>query len=166
MGALAADPGVRLLLADSTNAEERGHSASESTVGEVLYDLFHAHEGRRIITACFASHVHRVQQIANAAIAFNRKVATLGLSMKKNVRLARSMGLLDIPESSLIDIEEVDRYAPGEVCVISTGSQGEPMSALALMAIGIGLAAIAPSVWIAAVCVVVSGFGNGVAGVW
>lgn len=134
MGALAADPGVRLFLADSTNAEERGHSASESSVGEVLYDLFHDHEGRRIITACFASHVHRVQQIANAAVAFNRKVATLGLSMKKNVRLARSMGLLDIPESSVVDIEEIDKYPPGEICVISTGSQGEPMSALALMA--------------------------------
>lgn len=134
MGALGSDPGVRLLLADSTNAEESGHSASESSVGQVLYDLFHAHEGRRIITACFASHVHRVQQIANAAIAFDRKIATLGLSMKKNVRLARKMGLLDIPESSLIDIEKVDQYEPHEVCIISTGSQGEPMSALTLMA--------------------------------
>ena len=134
LGSIAHDNGVRLLLADSTNAEEHGHSASESSVGEVLYDLFHEHEGRRIITACFASHVHRVQQIANAAIAFNRKVATLGLSMKKNVRLARSMGLLDIPEKHLIDIEEIDKHPPGEVCVISTGSQGEPMSALALMA--------------------------------
>lgn len=134
MGAIASDPGVRLLLADSTNAEEKGHSASESTIGQVLYDLFHAHQGRRIITACFASHVHRVQQIANAAIAFDRKIATLGLSMKKNVRLARKMGLLDIPESSLIDIEKVDQYEPHEVCIISTGSQGEPMSALTLMA--------------------------------
>ncbi len=134
LGSIAHDSGVRLLLADSTNAEEAGHSASESSVGEVLYDLFHEHEGRRIITACFASHVHRVQQIANAAISFNRKVATLGLSMKKNVRLARSMGLLDIPEKHLIDIEEIDKHPPGEVCVISTGSQGEPMSALALMA--------------------------------
>ena len=134
LGSMAHDPGVRLLLADSTNAEEHGHSASESSIGQVLYDLFHAHEGRRIITACFASHVHRVQQIANAAIAFDRKIATLGLSMKKNVRLARSLGLLDIPESSLVDIEKIDDHEPGKVCVISTGSQGEPMSALALMA--------------------------------
>ena len=89
IGAMASDPGIRLLLADSTNAEEQGHSASETTVGRVLYDLFHAHEGRRIITACFASHVHRVQQIADAAIAFDRKIATLGMSMKKNVKLAR-----------------------------------------------------------------------------
>ena len=134
MGALASDPGIRLLLADSTNAEERGHSASESSVGQVLYDLFHANEGRRIITACFASHVHRVQQIANAAMAFDRKVATLGLSMKKNVRLARRMGLLEIPDDVLIDIEAIDDYPPEQVCIISTGSQGEPMSALALMA--------------------------------
>ena len=134
IGALAHDPGVRLLLCDSTNADEKGHSRSESSVGQVLYDLFHAHEGRRIVTACFASHIHRVQQIANAAMAFDRKVATLGMSMKKNVRLARSMGLLDIPEHVLIDIEKIDEYEPGQVCIISTGSQGEPMSALALMA--------------------------------
>ncbi len=134
LGALAHDPGVRLLLCDSTNADERGHSRSESSVGEVLYDLFHAHEGRRIITACFASHIHRVQQIADAAIAFDRKIATLGMSMKKNVRLARSMGLLRIPEHALIDIEDIAKYPPGQVCVISTGSQGEPMSALTLMA--------------------------------
>ncbi len=134
LGSLGHDPGVRLLLADSTNAEEPGHSSSETTVGKVLFDLFHAHEGRRIITACFASHIHRVQQIANAAIAFDRKVATLGMSMKKNVKLARAMGLLDIPESSLIDIDEIDKHDPGKICIISTGSQGEPMSALALMA--------------------------------
>ena len=73
----------------------------------MLYDLFHEHEGRRIVIACFASHVHRVQQIADAAIAFGRKVATLGLSMKKNMRLAREMGLLHIPESSIIDIEDI-----------------------------------------------------------
>ncbi|HEU5082776.1 MAG TPA: ribonuclease J, partial [Acidimicrobiales bacterium] len=134
IGAMAHDPGIRLLLADSTNAEEKGHSASETSVGQVLYDLFHAHEGRRIVTACFASHVHRVQQIADAAIAFGRKVATLGMSMKKNVRLARSLGLLHIPEDQLIDIEDIDKYEPGQICIISTGSQGEPMSALALMA--------------------------------
>ena len=78
----------------------------------MLYDLFHEHEGRRIVIACFASHIHRVQQIADAAIAFGRKVATLGLSMKKNVRLAREMGLLHIPESSLIDIEDIGDLDP------------------------------------------------------
>ena len=78
---------VQLLLADSTNAEEKGHSASETTVGRVLYDLFHRSEGRRIITACFASHIHRVQQIADAALAFDRKVAFVGMSMQDlNVR--------------------------------------------------------------------------------
>ena len=103
-------------------------------MGKVLYDLFHEHEGRRIVIACFASHVHRVQQIADAAVAFGRKVATLGLSMKKNVRLAREMGLLRIPDHALVDIDDVRDLPPGQVCVISTGSQGEPMSALSLMA--------------------------------
>ena len=136
MGQIAKESGVRLLLADSTNAEEPGHSKSESSVGNVLYDLFHAHEGRRIITASFASHVHRVQQIADAAIAFDRTVVTLGMSMRKNVRLARDLGLLDIPDHAIRDIEDVADLDPGRICIISTGSQGEPMSALALMAAG------------------------------
>jgi ribonuclease J len=136
MGQIAKDQGVRLLLADSTNAEEAGHSRSESSVGAILYDLFHAHEGRRIITASFASHIHRVQQIADAAIAFGRTVVTLGMSMKKNVKLARDLGLLHIPDHAIADIEDVDNLEPGQICVISTGSQGEPMSALARMAAG------------------------------
>lgn len=134
IGSLASNEGIRLLLSDSTNAEEHGHAASETAVGGVLYDLFHRYEGRRIITTCFASHIHRVQQIADAAIAFDRVVATMGLSMKKNVRMAREMGLLNIPESRLMDIADVGGLPPEKVCVISTGSQGEPMSALALMA--------------------------------
>ncbi|HLT17582.1 MAG TPA: ribonuclease J [Acidimicrobiales bacterium] len=134
IGAIAVESGVRLLLGDSTNADSHGHSRSERSVGAVLYDLFHEHRGRRIVIACFASHIHRVQQIADAAISFGRKVATLGLSMKKNVRLAREMGLLHIPDHALVDIDDVRDLPPGEVCVISTGSQGEPMSALALMA--------------------------------
>jgi ribonuclease J len=134
IGAIAKDEGIRVLLADSTNAEEAGHSRSETSVGQVLYDLFHAHEGRRIVIACFASHIHRVQQIADAAVAFGRKVATLGLSMKKNVRLAREMGLLTIPDSSLVDIDDVKDLPDGDVCIICTGSQGEPMSALTRMA--------------------------------
>lgn len=134
MGGIASSDGVRLLLADSTNAEESGHSRSETSVGKVLYQLFHEHEGRRIITASFASHIHRIQQIADAAVAFGRVVTTVGLSMKKNVRLARELGLLRIPDQHLRDIEDVDDLPPGKVCVISTGSQGEPMSALSLMA--------------------------------
>ena len=136
LGQLAAGDGVRLLLADSTNAEEHGHAPSESSVGGVLTALFAQQRGRRIITASFASHLHRIQQIADAAIGSGRKIATLGLSMRKNVRLGRDLGVLSIPESSLIDVEDLDRYEPGEVCVISTGSQGEPMSALALLARG------------------------------
>lgn len=134
IGAIASGEGIRLLLSDSTNADERGHAASETTVGGVLYDLFHRFEGRRIITTCFASHIHRVQQIADAAISFDRVVATMGLSMKKNVRMAREMGLLNIPENRLRDITDIDDLPPEKVCIISTGSQGEPMSALSLMA--------------------------------
>ncbi len=134
MGAIAQNEGVRLLLSDSTNADQHGHSRSESSVGKVLNDLFAANAGRRVITACFASHVHRVQQIADAAIAHGRVVATLGLSMKKNVRLAKEMGMLNIPDNKLLDIEDVRDLEPAKVCVISTGSQGEPMSALSLMA--------------------------------
>jgi ribonuclease J len=134
IGALASGDGVRLLLSDSTNAEEPGHALSETSIGGVLHELFHQHDGRRIVIACFASHIHRVQQIADAAVAFGRKLATLGMSMKKNVRLARDMGLLRIPDHALVDIDDVRDLPPGQVCVISTGSQGEPMSALALMA--------------------------------
>ncbi len=134
VGHLAHTKGIRLLLADSTNADEPGWSTSESEIGRVLYDLFHEHQDRRLIVACFSSHIHRIQQIADAAIEQGRVVASLGLSMKRNIKMARDMGLLDIPASKLIDIEELDRHEPAKVCVISTGSQGEPMSALTLMA--------------------------------
>ena len=123
-------------MADCTNAEEHGHAPSETSVGAVLRSVFAEQKGRRIITASFASHLHRIQQIADAAIANGRVVATLGLSMKKNVRMGRDLGVLHIPDASLIDIEEIDKYPPGQVCIISTGSQGEPMSALALLARG------------------------------
>ena len=136
IGALAAGPGIRLLLSDSTNAEEPGHTPSEISVGKVLRTLFAEHADKRIITACFASHIHRVQQIADAAVANGRVVATLGRSMAKNVSLARQMGLLTIPDDSLVDIERIGDHDPRRVCVISTGSQGEPMSALSLMAAG------------------------------
>jgi ribonuclease J len=136
LGELACSEGVRLLMSDSTNAEECGHAPSESSVGRVLRQLFNEQSGRRIITASFASHIHRIQQIAEAAVASGRVVATLGLSMKKNMRMARDLGLIKLPDSAFIDVEEIDRYEPGKVCVISTGSQGEPMSALALLARG------------------------------
>jgi len=136
IGELAKTEGIRVLLCDSTNAEEAGHAPSERGVGGVLRSLFAELSDRRIITASFASHLHRIQQIADAAIANGRKVATLGLSMRKNVQLGTDLGVLRIPASSMIDIEDIDRHPPGEVCVISTGSQGEPMSALGLLARG------------------------------
>ena len=136
IGQLTGGRGIRLLMGDSTNAEEAGYAPSETTVGGVLAGLFAEHRDRRIITASFASHLHRIQQIADAAIGAGRKVATLGLSMKKNVRLGIDLGVVTIPDSSLIDIADIDQYEPGEVCVISTGSQGEPMSALSLLARG------------------------------
>ena len=136
LGAISSTEGVRLLLADSTNAEEAGHAPSEKSVGAVLRQLFAEQAGRRIITASFASHLHRIQQIADAAVANGRVVATLGLSIKKNVRMGRELGILNIPDGSLIDIDEADKYPPEKLCIVSTGSQGEPMSALSLLARG------------------------------
>ncbi len=136
IGAIAAGEGVALLLSDSTNAEEPGFTASESTVGATMTRVFSANAGRRVVVACFASHIHRVQQVIDAAVASGRKVATLGRSMGKNVDLAQRLDLLTVPPGVLVEIEDVDRLAPGDVCVISTGSQGEPMSALSLMATG------------------------------
>lgn len=137
MGELAQTKGIRLLLADSTNAEESGFTASESTVGETLRRVFAMRQGKRIIVACFASHLHRIQQIVDAAVANDRKIATLGRSMRNNVKLARELGILTIPKGHLLeDIEDIERLDPGKVCVLSTGSQGEPMAAMSLMAQG------------------------------
>ncbi len=128
------DGGVRLLLSDSTNAERPGFTPSESTVGGEMRALFREHPDRRFIVACFASHLHRVQQVARAALDAGRRVAFVGRSMTQNVSLAREMGLLDVPSDRVVDIEETSRFAPGEVCIVCTGSQGEPLSALSLMA--------------------------------
>ena len=136
IGAIASDEGVRLLLSDSTNAEEDGYAPSERAVGQVLAGLFEAHREKRLIVACFASHIHRVQQVADAAIASGRYIATLGRSMTRNVAFTRNLGLLQIPEERLIDIEKTAGLPPSQICVICTGSQGEPMSALSLMAAG------------------------------
>jgi ribonuclease J len=136
IGAMAAEEGIRLLLSDSTNAEEQGYSPSERAVGQVLFSLFETNPDKRIIVACFASHVHRVQQVANAALATGRYIATLGRSMGRNVAFARELGLLQIPEERLIDIEKIANFPPDRICVVCTGSQGEPMSALSLMAAG------------------------------
>ena len=136
IGAIASTDGIRLLLCDSTNAEEHGHAPSETSISGVLRALFHEHRDRRIITASFASHIHRIQQIIDAAVETGRKVATMGRSMQKNVRMARDLGVLHVPDDTLIDIEQADDYPPHKMCIISTGSQGEPMSALSLMARG------------------------------
>ncbi|MBK5288388.1 MAG: ribonuclease J, partial [Acidimicrobiia bacterium] len=135
LGEIASRPGgVRLMLSDSTNAERPGYTPSESTVGTALRTLFREHEGKRLIVASFASHLHRVQQVALAAIGTGRRVAFVGRSMGKNVTLAREMGLIDLPADRVIALDEIANYPAGEICVICTGSQGEPMSALALMA--------------------------------
>ena len=102
----------------------------------MLRGLFAAHRRQRIIVACFASHLHRIQEIADAAIANGRIIATLGRSMAKNVALGRQLGLLRIPDANLRDIEQIADLPPERICVICTGSQGEPMSALSLMAAG------------------------------
>jgi ribonuclease J len=136
MGEIAQTDKIRLLLSDSTNAEEPGFTASESSVGVTLRRVFAEHPGKRIIVACFASHLHRVQQVIDAATANGRKVCTLGRSMGKNVELGTRLGMINIPSGYQVDIEHVDTVPPGEMCVISTGSQGEPMSALSLMATG------------------------------
>ena len=136
MGELARAEGIRLLLSDSTNAEEPGFTESESSVGVTLRRVFASQPGKRLVVACFASHMHRVQQIIDAAVANGRKVATLGRSMGKNVELGQRLGIISIPDGMHVDIEDVDTVPAGEMCVISTGSQGEPMSALSLMATG------------------------------
>src|SRR5680860_166895 len=128
------EEGVRLLLSDSTNAERAGVTPSESTVGVTLRRLFEEHPAERFIVASFASHLHRVQQVADAAIDAGRKVALVGRSMVHNVAMGRELGALHIADDSIVDIDAIARYEPGDVCVICTGSQGEPMSALSLMA--------------------------------
>ena len=126
--------GVLLLLAESTNAKKPGYSMSEKTVGSGLEDLFRKAENSRIIVATFASNIHRLQQIINAAEKFGRKVAVSGRSMINVVGVAKELGYLDIPENILIEINDLSKYEDGEIVLITTGSQGEPMSALARMA--------------------------------
>ncbi len=125
--------GVHLLLSDSTNAEEAGYTASERSVGPVLTDII-ARAPQLVVVACFSSHIHRIQQVVNAARASERVVAFLGRSMHQSVDAARRLGLLSVPEDDVVLIEELDDLDPSRVVVVSTGSQGEPLSALSLMA--------------------------------
>jgi ribonuclease J len=125
--------GVHLLLSDSTNAEEAGYTPSERSVGPVLADIV-ARAPRLVVVACFSSHIHRIQQVVNAARANERVVAFLGRSMHQSVEAARRLGFLAVPEEDVVPIEDLDRIDPSRIVVICTGSQGEPLSALSLMA--------------------------------
>jgi ribonuclease J len=125
--------GIDLLLSDSTNAEVPGFVTSEREIAPVLDDVFRTSE-RRVIVACFASHVHRVQQVLDAAQAHERTVAFVGRSMVRNMGVARDLGLLRVPPGLVIDAREIDALPDKHVCMISTGSQGEPLSALSRMA--------------------------------
>jgi ribonuclease J len=128
--------GVDLLLADSTNAEVPGIVTSEQEIGPVLSDVFAGAE-QRIIVSCFASHVHRVQQVMDAAAEHGRKVALVGRSMVRNMGVARDLGYLKVPSvhgGLLVDLREAEEMPPDQIVLISTGSQGEPMSALSRMA--------------------------------
>src|ERR687893_1239435 len=127
------EEGVDLFMVDSTNAEVPGFTTSEVEIGPVIDRVFHRSQGR-IIVACFASHVHRVQQVLDAAVAHNRKVAYVGRSMIRNMNVARELGYLNVPANTLVDSREIGDFAPERTVLVSTGSQGEPLSALSRIA--------------------------------
>ena len=126
--------GVTLLLCESTNAERPGFSMSEKKVGESLGHIFRDHSDKRIIIATFSSNVHRVQQIIDISARHGRKVAVTGRSMISVLGAATELGYMKLPENTLIDISEIKKYRPEQLTLITTGSQGEPMSALHRMA--------------------------------
>jgi ribonuclease J len=126
--------GVLALMADSTNAERPGYTQTERKVGESFDSLFKNAEGKRIIIATFSSNIHRVQQIINCAERYDRKVAVFGRSMVNVISTAIELGYLSVPKGILIDIETMNRYENERIVLITTGSQGEPMSALTRMA--------------------------------
>ena len=122
--------GVTMLLCESTNAERAGFTPSERSVGDSLNRIFMQNEGKRLIIATFSSNVHRVQQIINTSAKYGRHVAVLGRSMNNILGAAVELGYMDLPDGVLIDVNDIKRYAPGEITLVTTGSQGEPMSAL------------------------------------
>ena len=126
--------GVLALLSDSTNAERPGFTATEQKVAAGVHNLFTQARNKRIIIATFASNIYRIQQIIDLAVQEGRKVAFSGRSMMNNTAMAQELGYMHIPDGTLINIEELNRYAPEEVVLITTGSQGEPLSALSRMA--------------------------------
>lgn len=125
--------GVLLMLADSTNVEKPGFTMSEGTVGAGLDDLFRKANGSRIIVSTFASNIHRLQQIINMAVKFNRKVAVSGRSMVNVIGVAKELGYLEMEDDTLVDLNDISKYDDNELVIITTGTQGEPMSALARM---------------------------------
>ena len=127
--------GVDLMLGDSTNAEEAGRTPSELKVGTRLRQIFRDAD-RRIVVACFASNLHRIQQVCDAAAAEERVVAFVGRSMVANVEVGRELGHLNVPDGLIIDIDEIDRYPLDRSVIVCTGSQGEPFSAMSLIAAG------------------------------
>ncbi len=133
--AKAGKQGILLLMSDSTNAESPDITRSEASVGPALHSIM-ANAEQRVIVASFSSHLHRLQQVCDAAVACDRKVVVTGRSMINNTKIARRLGYLDIAEENLIDAYELGDLPPEQVCVLSTGSQGEPLSALARMANG------------------------------
>ncbi len=122
--------GVLALLADSTNAERQGFTSSEKLVGGSFSRFFSQAEGHRIVIATFSSNIHRIQQIINEAVHCNRRVAISGRSMLNVVTVAEELGYLNVPENVLIDVADINNFEPGEIVLVTTGSQGEPMSAL------------------------------------
>lgn len=128
------EKGVLCLLADSTNAQRPGYTASERTVGESFARLFQKADGKRLIVATFASNIHRVQQIIDVAKSVGRKVALSGRSLENVVETASKLGYLNVPDGILVSIDSVSRYPHDKLVIITTGSQGEPMSALYRMA--------------------------------
>jgi len=125
--------GIDLLLGDSTNAERPGFTGSERLVGEAFEQIIPRCPGR-VLVACFASNVHRMQQTIDVAVRAGRKITVVGRSMRKNLNIARSLGYVQVPDDALIRPPELDEYKPHEVLVLCTGSQGEPMSALTRIA--------------------------------
>ncbi len=126
--------GVLALFLESTNVERPGYTMSEKTVGNSLDDIFMRHKGQRIIISTFSSNVHRVQQIIDFSYKYGRKVALSGRSMLNVISAAAKYGYMDIPPATIIDINDIKRYKPEETCIVTTGTQGEPMSALSRMA--------------------------------
>jgi ribonuclease J len=127
------EEGVDLFLVDSTNAEVPGFTTPERDIAPALERVF-SRSKQRIIVACFASHVHRVQQVMDAAVEHHRKVVYVGRSMLRNMGVARDLGYLKVPDNTLIDLRDIENFRPQDVVIISTGSQGEPLSALSRMA--------------------------------